>query len=205
MLEVLRNDPEITLAGLMTTISRPRGRVAMHGVREELLRRQAASLGLPLRLISIPEPCSNGEYESIMGEMVASLREEGITQVGFGDLFLEDIRAYREGRLEGTGLAPVFPLWGIRADMLAARMIGGGIRAIITCVDSSQLDPAFIGREFDSSFLADLPGGIDPCGERGEFHSFVYDAPAFARPVICTPGEITERDGFVYLDLVPGD
>lgn len=204
MLEMLRNDPETEIAGLMTTISHPRGRVAMHGVREELLRRQAESLGLPLRIISIPEPCSNQEYESIMGGMVASLREEGITQVAFGDLFLEDIRAYRESRLEGTGLSPIFPFWNIPTKTLAARMIGEGIRAVITCVDSSQLDPAFIGREFDSSFLADLPAGIDPCGERGEFHSFVYDAPGFARPVVFTPGEISERDGFVYLDLVPG-
>jgi len=202
-LKVLRDDPAFEVAGLMTTVNLESGRVSMHGIRPELLRRQARSLGLPLRTIGIPDPCPNEHYDAIMRRVVADALEEGIECVAFGDLFLEDIRAYRESRLEGTGLAPVFPLWNMPTGGLAREMIDAGLRAFITCVDGSRLDPTFAGRLYDATFLTDLPGGVDHCGERGEFHTFVADGPGFSAPVACRPGPITERNGFIHVDLMP--
>ncbi len=203
MVEMLRHDSERQVVGLMTTIGDAGHRVAMHGVHRDLVQRQAESLGLPIRFIPLPEPCSNQDYEAIMQGVVASALAEGIGEVAFGDLYLDDVRAYRESRLAGTGLAPVFPLWEVPTVPLVHRMIHQGLRAVITCVDSRQLDPRFVGRTFDEAFLADLPDGVDPCGERGEFHTFVFDAPSFAYPIAYTPGNTSERDGFVYLDLLP--
>jgi len=173
----------------------------MHAVRRELLELQGASLGLPLWTIPLPWPCSNDQYESKMTSFCALAVEKGIQAVAFGDLFLADIRAYREKQLAGTGLEPLFPVWQIPTADLARTMIASGLRAKITCVDPKVLPASFAGRDFDSQFLADLPPGIDPCGENGEFHSFVYDGPGFRHPIPVTVGEIVDRDGFVFADL----
>jgi len=175
--------------------------VAMHAVRTDLLAAQAAAVGLPLLTVAIPYPCSNAEYEAAMAAAMDRARGDGITAVAFGDLFLEDVRRYRDDRLRGSGLTPLFPIWGIPTDALAQRMIGAGLRARLTCVDPKQLPATFAGRDFDAALLADLPAGVDPCGERGEFHSFAYDGPMFERPVPIRGGEVVERDGFVFADL----
>jgi uncharacterized protein (TIGR00290 family) len=204
-LHVLRQAGAAEVAGLLTTVNAAFGRVAMHAVRETLLAEQAEAAGLPLRTIALPHPCPDGAYETAMAEAMRAARAEGITHVAFGDLFLADIRRYREDRLLGTGLAPLFPLWGQETRTLARDMIAGGLRARITCVDPRRLDASFAGRAFDAALLADLPPGVDPCGEHGEFHTFVTDGPMFRHPVPVRPGEIVERDGFVFADLVPGD
>jgi uncharacterized protein (TIGR00290 family) len=201
-LNVLRQRAEVEVVGLLTTVNRTFDRVAMHAGRTELLAAQAAAVGLPLTTVEIPYPCSNAEYEAAMGAAVESARESGITAVAFGDLFLEDVRAYREDRLRGSGLTPLFPIWGIPTDALARRMVAAGLRARLTCVDPKALAPRFAGRDFDDTLLADLPAGIDPCGERGEFHSFAYDGPMFERAVPIRTGEVVERDGFVFADLL---
>ncbi len=175
----------------------------MHAVRRSLLEAQAAAAGLPLKAVNLPWPCSNERYEALMETAVAEAEAEGFEAVAFGDLFLEDVRRYRETMLAPTALSPVFPLWQEDTTALAQAMIAGGLRAFITCVDPKQLDPSFAGRAFDADFLADLPPGVDPCGENGEFHSFVWDGPMFDRPVPVVPGEIVERDGFVFADLKP--
>jgi uncharacterized protein (TIGR00290 family) len=204
-LHVLRRDrPDVEVVGLLTTVNRVHDRVAMHAVRSQLLRAQAAAAGLPLREVAIPSPCSNAEYEAAMGEAVARARDEGITAFAFGDLFLEDIRAYRVEKLRGTGLEPLFPIWGLPTDALARDMIAGGLRARLTCVDPKVLAASFAGRDFDAALLADLPAGVDPCGERGEFHTFAYEGPMFRAPVPVVGGEVVERDGFVFADLLPG-
>ena len=202
-LHVLRQEAKVDVVALLTTINEVHDRVAMHAVRAELLRLQAAAAGVPLWPVSIPSPCSNAEYEAAMTEALGRAREAGITVAAFGDLFLEDIRRYREEKLAGTGLSPVFPLWGIPTDALARRMIAGGLRARLTCVDPKQLAPAFVGREFDAALLDELPASVDPCGERVEFHSFAYEGPMFQWPVPVAVGDIVERDGFVFADLVP--
>lgn len=202
MVHVLRQRPDVQLAGLLTTVNATAGRVAMHAVRESLLHRQADALGLPLRTIGLPYPCPNDAYERLMGSAVDAALADGFTHVAFGDLFLEDIRAYRERQLEGTGLTPLFPLFGIDTAALARDMIAGGLRARLTCVDPRVLDRRFVGREFDDQLLADLPAGVDPCGERGEFHSFAYAGPMFERPIGIRSGEVVERDGFVFADLL---
>jgi diphthamide synthase (EF-2-diphthine--ammonia ligase) len=175
----------------------------MHAVRRALAEEQAARAGVPLWPVDLPWPCSNAEYESIMSGVCRRALDEGIQAIAFGDLFLADIRNYRERQLAGTGLEPLFPLWQIPTDALAREMIAGGIRAKITCVDPSKLDRSFAGRDWNVELIAQLPPSIDPCGENGEFHTFVYDAPVFDRPIDVEAGEIVERDGFVFADVVP--
>lgn len=203
-LHMLRTHGELDVVGLFTTINERFERVAMHAVRVELLQAQAAALGLPLFPIRIPWPCSNAEYETVMSQFVAKAKNQGISVMAFGDLFLEDIRQYRVEKLARTGIEPSFPIWGMATDVLARRMIQAGLRARITCADPKQLDASFVGREFDQQLLADLPSTVDPCGERGEFHTFAYDGPMFQHPVAITTGEVVERDGFVFADLLPG-
>lgn len=202
-LHVLRAAGEVEVVGLLTTINQAFDRVAMHAVRTELLRAQAAAADLPLWQVPIPWPCSNAEYEAAMSAALERARREGIEAVAFGDLFLEDIRRYREERMGPTGLQPLFPLWGRPTAPLAREMIAGGLRARLTCVDPRALDAGFAGRDFDAALLAELPAAADPCGERGEFHTFAYDGPMFARPVPIRSGEVVTRDGFVFADLVP--
>ena len=197
-----RADPELEVVGLLTTLNRSADRVAMHAVRRELLLAQADAVGLPVHQVELPWPCSNEEYERLMTDAVAAARSAGVTRMVFGDLFLADVRAYREEALAGSGIEPVFPLWGRSTSGLAGDMLARGIRATITCVDPRQLDPAYAGRAFDRDFLTDLPDGVDPCGENGEFHSFVVDGPGFAAPLDVVIGETVERDGFVFTDVV---
>jgi uncharacterized protein (TIGR00290 family) len=202
-LHLLRREGDAEVVGLVTTVNEAHDRVAMHAVRSELLRAQAEAAGLELWTVPIPSPCSNAEYESAMQAALARARAAGIERMAFGDLFLEDIRRYREDKLRGTGISPVFPLWGLPTDALAREMIAAGLRARLTCVDPKQLPASFAGREFDGSLLADLPDSVDPCGERGEFHSFAYDGPMFSRPIPVRSGDVMERDGFVFADLLP--
>jgi diphthamide synthase (EF-2-diphthine--ammonia ligase) len=175
----------------------------MHAVRRSLVETQAQRMGLPLWPVELPWPCANEVYEERMAEVCRRAVAEGLTGIAFGDLFLRDIREYRERQLAGTGLDPLFPVWDIPTPALAADMIAGGLKAKITCVDPRKLDRSFAGREFDASFVADLPPEVDPCGENGEFHSFVYEAPVFSAPIQVETGEIVERDGFVFADVIP--
>jgi uncharacterized protein (TIGR00290 family) len=204
-LHLLRQDPSIELAALITSFNQSANRVAMHAVRRELVRKQAEAVRLPLWAVDLPWPCSNAIYEQCMGDVCRRAVHEGLTAIAFGDLFLRDIRAYRERQLQATGLEPMFPVWDIPTGELARDMIRGGLRARLTCVDPSKLDRSFAGREFDETLLRDLPDSVDPCGENGEFHTFAYDGPVFARPVDVCCGEIVERDGFVFADLKPYD
>lgn len=201
-LHLLRQNPEICVAGLLTTINEAFDRVAMHAVRRTLLERQCETAGLPLWAVPIPWPCSNQEYESRMAEVCRRAVSEGIETMAFGDLYLADVRAYREKQLAGTGIEPIFPVWNIPTDALAREMVRSGVRAKLTCVDPRILPASFAGRDFDDALLADLPSGVDPCGENGEFHTFVYDGPMFRQPVPVEVGEVVERDGFVFADLV---
>lgn len=201
-LHVLRQQQGVEIVGLMTTVSEPYARVAMHGVRVELLRAQADAAGLPLWEVLLPSPCDNAQYEMRMSAVLARARDEGIGAVAFGDLFLEDIRRYREERMVGTGIEPIFPLWGRPTAALAHEMVALGLRARITCVDPQKLPRSYAGRDFDEALLAALPTSVDPCGERGEFHTFAYDGPMFRRGVAITTGEVVERDGFVFADLL---
>ena len=202
-LHVLRQQGEVEVVGLLTTINRTFERVAMHAVREELLEAQAAAAGLPLWKVDIPFPCPNEAYEAAMGAACAKAVAEGIEVMAFGDLFLEDVRDYRIQKLAGTGLRPVFPLWGRDTAMLAREMIAGGLKATLTCVNPKVLDASFAGRNFDTALLADLPPSVDPCGEHGEFHSFAHAGPMFQHPIPIQRGEVVERDGFVFADLMP--
>lgn len=195
--------PDIVIAGLLTTFNQVADRVAMHAVRRTLVESQAAAAGLPLRAVELPWPCSNEEYESRMAEACRAAVADGIEAIVFGDLFLRDIREYREQKLAGSGLQPLFPLWELSTRELAREMIAGGLRARITCVDKKQLDARFSGREFDAALLADLPPHIDPCGENGEFHTFAYGGPMFARPIPVAAGELRDADGFMFADLLP--
>jgi len=205
-LHVLRREhPEIEVVGLLTTVNQAFDRVAMHAVRRELLAAQAAAVGLPLLTVEIPYPCSNAEYEAAMAAAMDRARGDGVTAVAFGDLFLEDVRRYREERMRETGLTPLFPIWGSPTDRLAREMVAAGLRARLTCVDPRKLPGGFAGRDFDGALLAELAERhpeVDPCGERGEFHSFAYDGPMFHRPVAIRGGEVVERDGFVFADLM---
>lgn len=203
-LHVLRQQGDVEVVGLLTTINRTFERVAMHAVREELLEAQAAAAGLPLWKVDIPFPCPNEAYEEAMAAACAKAVDEGIEIIAFGDLFLEDVRAYRIEKLKDTGLRPLFPLWGRDTAALAQEMIAGGLKATLTCVNPKALEASFAGRDFDAALLADLPPSVDPCGERGEFHSFAWDGPMFQRPVPIQRGEVVERDGFVFADLLPG-
>ena len=200
-LHVLRRRYPGAVAGLLTTINEAAQRVAMHAVRRDVLEAQAAAAAVPLRIVPIPDPCSNEEYEARMRVCVEQVLREGFTHAAFGDLFLEDVRRYRERHLEGTGLTPLFPLWQIPTRQLAAEMIDGGLRAKLACVDTRVLDASFAGREFDSSLLADLPAGIDSCGEHGEFHTCVYAGPMFERPLAIESGVAVTRPPFSWRDF----
>lgn len=202
-LHKLQQNPEIDLVGLFCTVNKEFDRVAMHGVRVELLQKQAKSIGLPLEIIEIPHPCSNAEYEKIMGQFVERAKNDNIEYFAFGDLFLEDVRNYREQMLKGSGISPIFPVWGIPTDKLSREMIGGGLRTVITCIDPKQTPKEFVGKEFDKSFLDSLPETIDPCGENGEFHSFVFDGPMFREKIEIFVGDIVHRDDFVFADVLP--
>ncbi len=201
-LHLLKQDPSVAVVALVTTLNEQFDRVAMHAVRRELLELQAESVGAPLWTVPLPWPCTNEEYEARMRDLCARAISEGVEAMAFGDLFLADIRAYRERQLAGTGLEPLFPVWQIPTGELAPAMIESGLRAKITCVDPGALSRQFAGRDFDAQFLADLPPGVDPCGENGEFHSFVYDGPCFRTPIRVSVGETVERDGFVFADLI---
>jgi uncharacterized protein (TIGR00290 family) len=200
-LHELRQQSGVEIAGLLTTFNEAADRVAMHAVRRTLVELQAAAAGLPLWPVFIPSPCPNEIYEARMREVMARAAAEGFTHVAFGDLFLEDVRRYREDRLASTGLAPIFPLWGRPTDRLAREMIAGGLEAHLTCVDPRVLDREFAGARFDASLLERLPASIDPCGERGEFHTFCSAGPMFSRSIPIASGEVVERDGFVFADL----
>ena len=202
-LHVLEQSDEYQIVGLLTTFNREADRVAMHAVRHELVERQAESAGLPLWPVLLPSPCPNQQYESIMASTCARAVAEGIDAIAFGDLFLEDVRAYREKQLQNTGLVPIFPLWGLATRELAATMVSSGLRARLTSIDTQQLDASFAGREFDSALLADLPNGVDPCGENGEFHSFVYGGPMFGSEIPVWVGEQVVRGQFVFTELIP--
>ena len=201
-LHVLRRDRIGHVAGLLTSLNEAAGRVSMHGVREEILRAQADAAGLPLVTIPLPWPCSNEIYEARLRVAVERAVAEGFTHVAFGDLFLEDVRKYREDRLAGTGLTPLFPLWGIPTERLAREMIDSGLRARISTLDPRVMPRELIGAEFDDALLKRLPPSVDPCAERGEFHTCATAGPMFARPVPVSCGEIVEREGFVYGDLM---
>ena len=202
-LRALRAAGAWEVTALLTTVNAVHGRVAMHATRRALLRRQGEAAGLPVVEVPIPSPCSNEEYEAAMGRALDRARAEGVRCMAFGDLFLEDVRAYRERMLAPTGIEPVFPLWGLETGALARAMVAGGLEARVTCVDPRQLDPAFAGRAFDAAFLDELPAGVDPCGERGEFHTFAHAGPMFGAPIAIRVGEVVLRDGFVFADLVP--
>ncbi|HTU35615.1 MAG TPA: hypothetical protein VMF66_17555 [Candidatus Acidoferrum sp.] len=202
-LHTVRQSGEFEIVALLTTVNRTYQRVAMHAVRETLVEMQADAAGLPLVKVPIPSPCTNEVYEQAMGDAMARARADGVMHVVFGDLFLEDIRAYREQKLAGCGMAPVFPLWLKDTRRLAEEMIAGGLSAFLTCVDPRKLDRNFVGRCFDTQFLRELPPSVDPCGENGEFHTFANAGPMFSRGISVSPGEIVERDGFVFADLLP--
>jgi uncharacterized protein (TIGR00290 family) len=201
-LYLLRQNPEYEIVGLLTTFNREADRVAMHGVRRALVQAQAAAAGIPLWEVELPWPCSNEDYESAMLATCKKAVANGIEFVAFGDLFLRDIREYREKQLRDTGLSPLFPVWEIPTRKLAEEMIASGLRAKLACIDTKQISGDFAGREFDAQLLSDLPASADPCGENGEFHSFVYAGPMFERPVAIEVGEIVTRDQFVYADLI---
>jgi uncharacterized protein (TIGR00290 family) len=202
-LHALRQRADVDVIGLVTTINSAFDRVAMHGVRRALVEAQAEATGLPLHVLEIPNPCPNAEYERVMGAFVAEQAAAGVEAMAFGDLFLEDIRRYREAKLAGTGITPLFPLWGIETGRLAREMIDGGLEAYVACLDPRKLPEKFAGRRFDRALLAELPAGIDPCAENGEFHTFASAGPMFHSPIAIEPGDVVTRDGFVFCDLLP--
>ena len=202
-LHLLQQQQDYEVVGLLTTINQHFGRVAMHGFRESLLDLQSAATGIPLWKVPLPWPCSNEVYEAAMAAACARAVEENLHGIAFGDLFLEDIRAYRVTKLAPTGLTPIFPCWQIPTNQLASDMIASGLHAHLTCIDPKHLDRSFAGREFTSQLLADLPPSVDPCGERGEFHTFVSAGPMFSSSIKLTVGETVDRDGFTYADLLP--
>lgn len=198
----MRSRPGAAPRALITTVTSDFARISMHGVRRDLLRRQAEAIGLPLVEVEIPAACSNDVYEQRMGQALAQAPLTEAETIAFGDLFLADIRAYREERLRRVGKRAIFPLWGRDTDELAREFVAAGFEAILVCVDPRQLDPSFAGRRLDAELLADLPPHVDPCGENGEFHTFVYAGPIFSAPIGCRAGEIVERDGFVFCDVL---
>lgn len=202
-LNLLRKNPEVEVTGLVTTVNSSFDRVAMHAVRRALLAEQASRAGLPLWVVEIPEKCTNAEYEERMRGLIDRARQERVEAMAFGDLFLEDVREYRVKMLKGTGIEPAFPLWGLDTAELSKEMISAGVKAIVTCVDPKVLDPGLAGKAWDNGFIRELPQGADPCGENGEFHTFVHSGPMFDADVRVRPGGTTERDGFVFADLVP--
>jgi uncharacterized protein (TIGR00290 family) len=201
-LHVVRERGELDVVALLTTVNRTHNRVAMHGVRESLLEIQAAAAGLPLIVVPISWPCPNEDYERAMAGAMNRAQSEGVTHMIFGDLFLEDVRRYREENLAKCGITPVFPLWGVSTRQLAAEMMAGGLRSYLTCIDPRKIDRAFAGREWNAALLAELPPETDPCGENGEFHSFAWAGPMFRAPIAVRPGEVVERDGFVFADML---
>lgn len=202
-LHVALRDPQLQVTGLLTTLNSSADRVAMHAVRRTLLQAQADRLGLPLHVVELPWPCPNDVYEQRMRAAVDAAAADGVTHMVFGDLFLDDIRTYREGALAGTGITPLFPLWRRPTAALARDMLDAGIKAVLTCVDPAQAPPAIVGRHFDHALLDELPAEVDPCGERGEFHTFVHDGPDFSAPIPIAVGEVVDRDGFRFADVVP--
>lgn len=202
-LHMLRQRPEIEITGLLTTINATHDRVAMHATRRAILEAQARAAGLPLHVIELPWPCRNEIYEDRMRAAVEAARADDVTHIAFGDLFLEDIRDYRCRQLAGTGLEPLFPIWNEPTDALARRIVDAGIEAYIACVDPTRLPVRFAGRRYDHAFLDELPAGVDPCGEHGEFHTCVLAGPMFGHRVDAAPGTVVERDGFCFADLVP--
>lgn len=202
-LQVLRQVGEVEVVGLLTTTNAAFDRVAMHGVRETLLEAQAEAVGLPLWKVPLPWPCPNEAYEALMAEACAQAVVDGIEVMAFGDLFLEDVRDYRIQKLAGTGLRPIFPIWNSDTVTLARDMLAAALKATLICVDPRVLDASFAGRDFNATLLAELPPSVDPCGERGEFHTFVWDGPMFRHPIPIRRGEVVARDGFVFADLVP--
>lgn len=201
-LHLLKQQPGIHVAALFTTFNSAADRVAMHAVRRALVHEQAHAVGLPLWNVELPWPCTNVEYESRLSAVLARAREEGFHAIAFGDLFLEDIRAYRIKQLEGSGLEPLFPLWGLPTDQLSREMVASGVKAKITCVDKSKLESSFAGRDWDADLLQAMPPAVDSCGENGEFHTFVFESPVFAHPLSIRTGERVERDGFGFIDLL---
>jgi uncharacterized protein (TIGR00290 family) len=202
-LHELRRNASYEIAALLTTVTEVYDRISMHGVRRELLERQAAALGLPLEIVTIPPVCANANYEARMGAALLRWKARGIRRVAFGDIFLEDLREYRERNLARIGMEAIFPVWLRPTNELVREFIGLGFRAVTVCVDPKKLDGSFVGREINEEFVADLPKGVDPCGENGEFHSFVFDGPGFAGPVELSRGEIVLRDGYWFCDLAP--
>ena len=202
-LHELLMDPTVDLRGLLTTVTDGYDRVSMHGVRTALVSAQAAALEIPLWSVRIPPSATNAQYERAMVDMLGSIRRNGVEAIAFGDLFLTDVRAYRERLVEGTGLRPVFPLWGKATVDLAQRFVSSGFRAVVVCVDPRQIDASHCGAEYDDALLHALPESADPCGERGEFHTFVYDGPMFCEPIATQRGVVVEREGFVFCDLLP--
>lgn len=200
-LHVLRQTGQYEVIGLLTTMNSAFDRVAMHGTRREVLEAQARAADLPLYAIPLPWPCSNEQYENAMGKACAEAAAGGIEVIAFGDLFLEDVRRYREEKLAGTGLTPVFPLWGLPTDALAREMLGSGLRARIVCVDPRKLPKQYAGQDLDEAMLDAMPEGVDPCAERGEFHTVAYAGPMFRHPVPVENGDVVERDGLVYADV----
>lgn len=201
-LHVVRRVGEIEVSGLLTTITEPYSRVSMHGVRTELLEKQAQSLGLPLMKILIPAPCSNEDYESSIRAILEQAKSEGVSAVIHGDIFLQSVREYREKKLAEIGMEALFPLWGADTGKLAREMMEAGLKAYVTCLDPRHLPRDMAGKLFDEEFLSKLPERVDPLGERGEFHTFCFDAPVFSEPIPVTPGKTVEREGFVFTDLI---
>lgn len=202
-LHLFKQTADIEVVALITTFNQSADRVAMHAVRRELAEAQAERVGLPLWPVLLPWPCSNQIYEELMRAVCSRAIAQDVTAIAFGDLFLEDVRKYREQQLQPVGLEALFPLWRVPTEELAREMIAAGLRAKVTCVDPAKLDRSYAGREFDSDFICDLPSGTDPCGENGEFHTFVYDAPVFSRPIDVRQGDVVEREGFIFADFAP--
>jgi uncharacterized protein (TIGR00290 family) len=206
-LHVLRRLPGVEIVGLVTTFNEAADRVAMHAVRRDLVAAQAARTRLSLRPVWLPWPCSNDDYERKMREILQQAHVDGVTHMAFGDLFLQDVRDYRIHLLSGTGIEPLFPLWCTPSETgaLARQLLEGGLRAVLTCIDPRQCDERFIGRSFDPDLLGELPPSVDPCGERGEFHTFCTDGPMFDAPIVVEVGAIVCRDGFCFADLLPNE
>jgi len=198
----IRQADQHEIVGLLSTITEEYDRVSMHATRHELLKKQAERLGLPLYPVFIPASCSNEIYEERMRNVMINVIKEGITHIAFGDLFLEDVRKYRELKLSTINITPLFPLWGMNTLHLAKEMIASGLKAVITCIDPKKLDAPFVGRKFNNQLLNDLPLDVDPCGENGEFHTFVYDGPMFKKPISISIGSIVERNGFIFRDIL---
>ena len=201
-LHILQQSNDIEVIGLFTTINRVHRRVAMHAVSDRLLRAQARAVGFPLQELEIPYPCSDAEYARVMERFLAEAATHGIKEIAFGDLALENIRRYREEKMRNTGIEPVFPIWGTPTNILSKELIKAGFRMLVTCIDPRAVPRKLIGREYDKTFLEELPDGVDPCGENGEFHTFVFDGPIFKEPLQVQPGRIVERDGFAFADVV---